>query len=79
MTKIDISKFDVNEVIDISYMFSNCISLKELNLDELKFSNVIDSSFMFNNCSSLTSLDITNIEQKWQKICLQCLRVVVIY
>ena len=35
----------------MNLMFSNCSSLKELNLSFINTNNIIDMSYMFNGCS----------------------------
>ena len=40
-------------------MFSNCKSLKSLNLGGLNTSNVTNIQNMFHNCEKLTSLDLS--------------------
>ena len=51
-----------SKITDLSYMFSECISLKSIsNLYDLKVNNVENISNMFYGCSSLASLsDISN-------------------
>ena len=53
----EIKLLGINDITDISYMFSNCTSLISLpdisNLDITKFTKL---SYMFNNCQSLVSL-----------------------
>ena len=44
----------------MSYMFSGCFSLKNLNLFNFNTQNVKDMSYMFSGCSSLTNLDLSN-------------------
>ncbi len=41
-------------------MFSNCSSLKELNLSSFNTNNVTDMACMFRRCSSLKKLNISN-------------------
>ena len=41
-------------------MFSECSSLKELNLNNFNTNNVTDMSYMFRGCSSLKELNINN-------------------
>ena len=43
-------------------MFSDCQSLKELNLSHFITDNVTDMSFMLDKCSSLIKLDISNFK-----------------
>ena len=44
----------------MSYMFSRCSSLKELNLNNFNTNNVTDMSYMFRGCSSLKELNLNN-------------------
>ena len=44
----------------MSYMFSGCSSLKELNLSNFNTNNVINMYGMFKGCSSLKELNISN-------------------
>ena len=44
----------------MSYMFYECSSLKELNLNNFNIDKVTDMSFMFSRCSSLKELNINN-------------------
>ena len=41
-------------------MFSECSSLKELNLSNLNTDNITDMFYMFNGCSSLKELNLNN-------------------
>ena len=41
-------------------MFSECSSLKELNLSNFNTDNVTDMSWMFCGCSSLKELNLSN-------------------
>ena len=47
------SEFNTQNVIDMSYMFSNCSSLNELNLSFFNTEKINDISYMFFNCFSL--------------------------
>ena len=53
---IFILNFNTNNVSDMSYMFSSCSSLKELNLSKFNFSNVKDRTGMFSLTPLLTKL-----------------------
>ena len=48
-------------LLDISYMFSQCTSLREVNLGDLDVSGVYDMSGMFENCTSLETIDLSNM------------------
>ena len=50
----------VNNVTDMTYMFSSCQALTSLNLSNFNTSNVTDMQYMFFNCFSLTSLNLSN-------------------
>ena len=43
-------------------MFSDCTSLKSLNLSNFDTSKVVDMKRMFNDCASLKSLDISSFD-----------------
>ena len=51
--------FDTSNVTDMSFMFSGCSSLKELNLSNFNTNNVTDMNYMFNGCSSLKELNLS--------------------
>ena len=55
-----LNNLDTSNVNDMKAMFSNCSSLKSLDLSNFDTSNVTDMHGMFNNCFSLTSLDLSN-------------------
>jgi len=62
--EIDLSNFDISEVISMNGMFQNCF-----NLEYIKFNNSIenklkvnDISNMFENCNSLKTLDLSNLD-----------------
>ena len=44
----------------MSYMFFECSSLKELNLNNFDTNNVISMDYMFSLCSSLKELNLNN-------------------
>ena len=59
---LEIKLLGINNITDLSYMFSNCVSLISLpDIFKLDTSKCTKMSYMFNNCSSLLSLpDISN-------------------
>ena len=62
----DISKWDTNNVKDMSNFFDNCCSLSVLpNISKWNFKNVEDISRMFYNCNSLISLPDINFLTKF--------------
>ena len=58
--KLDISKFDTNNVEDMGAMFAGCSNLKELDIENLKTEKVKSMTEMFKGCSKLTQLNVTN-------------------
>ena len=46
----------------MGYMFSECYSLKELNLSNFNTNNVTDMGYMFSKCSSLKELNLSNFK-----------------
>jgi len=63
ISQLQIKLEDINNIRNMSYMFSNCTSLISLpDISEMNTNNITDMSYMFRNCSSLSSL--SNIS-KW--------------
>ena len=46
----------------MSYLFSDCIFLENINLEGINTANVEDMSYMFSNCRNIKSLDIKNFK-----------------
>lgn len=57
---IGLERIDTSNVTYMGYMFYNCSSLTNLNLNNFNTEEVTSMSNMFNNCSSLTNLDVSN-------------------
>ena len=53
------SRWDVSNVRDMSYMFDGCTSLQNLGVSGWDVSNVRDMSYMFDECTSLQNLDVS--------------------
>ena len=54
--------FNNNEsLINISYIFSNCSSLSNIDLSSFDSSHVIDMSHSFENCIYLGELDLSKL------------------
>ena len=60
LQELDLSNFNTNKVLDMSYMFKGCSSLKELDLSNFNTNKVFHMSYMFKGCSSLKELNISN-------------------
>jgi len=57
ISQLQIKLEDINNIRNMSYMFSNCTSLISLpDISEMNTNYVTDMSYMFRNCSSLSSL-----------------------
>ena len=56
---IDFSKFNTENVTNMSYMFAYC-SLKTLNLNSFKTNKVTNMTYMFYNCEFLSSLTLSS-------------------
>ena len=64
---IDISKWDVSEVTDMSYMFYKCDKLKSVgDISKWNVPNVMDMDFMFYDCKTfnqdLSDWDVSNVK-----------------
>ena len=62
MSEIDLSYFDTKLVTDMGRMFSGCLNLTLLNLENINTSLVESMWAMFYKCSSLTSLDMSKFK-----------------
>ena len=64
LEKLDLTYFNTQEVIDMSSLFEDCYSLKEIKIDKNKF-NTRETQVMqkmFKNCYSLTSFDFSGFD-----------------
>ena len=59
LRNLDVSRWDVSNVRDMSYMFDGCTSLQNLGVSGWDVSNVRDMSYMFDECTSLQNLDVS--------------------
>lgn len=59
---IDLSKADTSNVVDMSYMFSECGNLVSLDLSGLDTSNVSNMRGIFMFCVNLPSLDLSSLD-----------------
>ena len=58
--KIYFKKFgNITHITDMSYMFFDCSSLKEIYFTNFNTDNITDMSFMFHGCQSLKELDLS--------------------
>ena len=58
--KIKIQYLLKNILFNMSYMFSECYSLKDINLSNFNAKNVTNMEHMFSGCCSLTSINLSN-------------------
>jgi len=76
LQKLNLSKFNTNNVTNMRYMFYNCTSLKDLNLSKFNTSKVTNMSYMFAKCSSLTNIKlskfVTNAVKDMQAMFYKC-------
>ena len=57
---IDLTKFDVSSISDISSLFRGCNSLKFINLTNVNFEKDLTMWEVFKDCNSLISIDTSN-------------------
>ena len=60
LQSLDVSNWDVSNVIDFIYMFDSCSSLQSLDVSNWNVGNATGMGNMFYSCSSLQSLDVSN-------------------
>ena len=60
---INLSSFNTTpKVRDVSYMFSYCVSLTNLDISNFDTSNVENMECMFSNCNKIKKLDLRNFD-----------------
>ena len=59
---IDLSGINTSKVTDMSFMFTDCVSLSSLDISHFDTSKVTDLSYMFCNCNNLTTIDVTHFD-----------------
>ena len=59
-----IENLNTSEVTDMSYMFTYCEALTELDVSKFDTKNVTNMNEMFYYCKSLTQLDVSNFDTK---------------
>ena len=62
LSKINLSKFDSQNIIDMNYMFAGCSSLSKIDLTNFNTTNAINMEGMFCGCSSLKNINLTNFD-----------------
>ena len=62
LTKIDLSKFKLENIKNMSHMFYNCKYLENIILSEIDTKNVVDISYMFYGCESLINLNLDSFD-----------------
>ena len=61
LTELDLSKFNTQNVTDMSYMFYNCTNLTNIKFsDNFNTNTVKDMKCMFYYCTSLTNINLSN-------------------
>ena len=56
LKEINLSNFNTQNIIDMSYLFNDCSSLTNIDISNFNVqdsSKIVDINFMFENCSSL--------------------------
>ena len=60
LESVDLSSFNSNNVINMSFMFYHCDSLELIDLSSFNTSNVTNMIGMFSDCKSLKSIDLSS-------------------
>ena len=60
LQKVDLSSFDAQDAVDMSYMFFNCTNLSNINLSSFSAPKVTNMSYMFAQCSNLQSANLSS-------------------
>lgn len=59
-----LDEIDTSNVKNMRFAFSDCQSLRTLDLSNWDTSNTLDMEYMFNGCSSLRSLDLSSFDTR---------------
>ena len=62
ITKIDLSNFDISNIIVMSNMFQDCDNVEEIKFSNIKTSSLTKMESLFQNCKNLKSLDLSNFD-----------------
>ena len=60
LISLDLSRFNTQNVINMSYLFHDCFSLINLNLSNFNTQNAEKINNMFSGCKSLTDVNLAN-------------------
>ena len=60
LTNIDLSNFNNENIITMSFMFFSCKYLRNINLSNFNTEKVINMKGMFEECDSLNKIDLSN-------------------
>lgn len=64
LDSLDLSSWDISNVIDLSYCFSKCESLTTLNISTWDISKIINMSYFLNECKLLSKLNVVKKEDE---------------
>ena len=60
LISLNLSTFDISQVINFGHMFCNCESLKWVDISSFKSEKGINLDNMFNGCKSITNINLSN-------------------
>ena len=60
LTTIDLSRFNLENVIDLSYLFFSCITLENIIWPNTKMNQLQILDHMFDNCTAIETIDLSN-------------------
>lgn len=61
LTDVDLSRFDMSNVINVSGLFSNCSSLTSVNLSGFRKAKLVYTSSMFFGCTQLENIVLNDL------------------
>ena len=62
--KLDLSEFDISEVISMKQMFKSAKRLEQINVSSFDTSKVQTMSYMFQDCTCLEYVDLSNFDTR---------------
>ena len=62
LINVDLSHFEMENVLSMNSTFSGCLNLNNINFEGINSNNLIDMAYTFENCKNLKNLDLSPIK-----------------
>ena len=62
LIKVNLTNFEMEEVVSMDSTFSGCSKLNEINLEGIKNTNIMNKEYTFENCNELRNINLSPIK-----------------